>query len=72
MVTDENTGELFCGRCGFVVTDKIADTGAEWRSFASDDNNRTRVGAGATGSFRSLAFWTRGCERLSGSNQAVY
>ena len=48
IVTDQNTGELFCGKCGFVVTDKIADTGAEWRSFASDDNSRTRVGAGTS------------------------
>lgn len=48
MVTDENNGELFCGKCGFVVTDKIADTGAEWRSFSNDETNRTRVGAGTS------------------------
>src|SRR3989344_3529810 len=48
MVTDETTGELFCGRCGFVVSDKISETGAEWRSFANDDTNRTRVGAGTS------------------------
>ena len=48
MVTDQNTGELFCGKCGFVVTDKIADTGAEWRSFSNDESNRTRVGAGTS------------------------
>ncbi|MFB5619005.1 MAG: transcription initiation factor IIB family protein, partial [Candidatus Nitrosomaritimum aestuariumsis] len=48
MVTDQNTGELFCGICGFVVNDKISDTGAEWRSFANDDTNRTRVGAGTS------------------------
>ena len=48
MITDENTGELFCGNCGFVVSDKIADTGAEWRSFSNDDTSRTRVGAGTS------------------------
>jgi len=48
MVTDQNTGELFCGKCGFVVTEKISDVGAEWRSFANDETNRTRVGAGTT------------------------
>ena len=48
MVTDQNTGELFCGTCGFVVTDKISDVGAEWRSFANDETNRTRVGAGTS------------------------
>lgn len=45
MVTDENTGELFCGKCGFVLTEKIADMGAEWRTFSSYDTNRTRTGA---------------------------
>jgi len=48
MVTDQNTGELFCGKCGFVVTDKIEDTGAEWRSFANDESNRARTGAGTS------------------------
>ena len=48
MVTDQNTGELFCGKCGFVVNDKISDTGAEWRSFANDETNRARVGAGTS------------------------
>ncbi len=48
MVTDQNTGELFCGKCGLVLTDKISDTGAEWRSFANDETNRTRVGAGTS------------------------
>ncbi len=48
MITDQNTGELCCGRCGLVVSDKITDTGAEWRSFANDESNRTRVGAGTS------------------------
>jgi len=48
LVTDQATGELCCSRCGLVVTDKIADTGAEWRSFANDESNRTRVGAGTS------------------------
>jgi len=48
LVTDQTTGELFCGKCGLVMTDKIADTGAEWRSFSNDESNRTRVGAGTS------------------------
>jgi transcription initiation factor TFIIB len=48
MVTDQNTGELFCGKCGLVITEKVSDTGAEWRSFANDETNRTRVGAGTS------------------------
>jgi len=48
MISDETTGELCCGKCGFVVTDKIADIGAEWRSFPNDENNRARTGAGTS------------------------
>ena len=45
MITDQNTGELFCSNCGLVITEKITDTGAEWRSFSNDEGNRTRAGA---------------------------
>jgi len=48
MISDETTGELCCGKCGFVITDKISDTGAEWRSFSNDENNRARTGAGTS------------------------
>ncbi|MDC0154097.1 transcription initiation factor IIB [Nitrosopumilus sp.] len=48
LVTDHSTGELFCGKCGLVITDQITDSGAEWRSFSSDQNDRTRVGAGTS------------------------
>ena len=27
IVTDENTGELFCEVCGFVINDKLEDSG---------------------------------------------
>ncbi len=63
MVTDEDTGELFCGKCGFVLTEKIADTGAEWRSFASDDANRARTGAGT-----SLAMHDMGLSTVIGAS----
>lgn len=48
IVTDENTGELICGICGFVINDKLEDTGAEWRSFSNDETNRARAGAGTS------------------------
>ena len=48
IVTDQNTGELFCGKCGLVITDKIVDMGAEWRSFTNDGSNRSRTGAGSS------------------------
>lgn len=48
ILTDENSGELFCGSCGFVISDKLEDTGAEWRSFSQDETNRARTGAGTS------------------------
>ncbi len=48
IITDESNGELFCGKCGFVITDKITDTGAEWRSFANDETSKARTGAGTS------------------------
>ena len=48
LVSDENTGELFCALCGFVVNEKLEDTGAEWRSFSGDETNRARAGAGTS------------------------
>ena len=48
IVTDENSGELFCAFCGFVINDKIEDSGAEWRTFSNEAVNRTRVGAGTS------------------------
>jgi len=48
IVTDQDTGELFCSKCGLVVSDKIADTGAEWRSFSNDEGNKARTGAGTS------------------------
>jgi len=62
MVTDQNTGELFCSKCGLVVTDKIIDTGAEWRSFSNDEGNKARTGAGT-----SLTMHDRGLSTVIGA-----
>ena len=48
IVTDDTSGELFCSYCGFVINDKIEDTGAEWRTFSNEESSRTRVGAGTS------------------------
>ena len=62
MVTDQNTGELCCSRCGLVITDKIVDTGAEWRSFSNDEGNKARTGAGT-----SLTMHDRGLSTVIGA-----
>ncbi len=62
MVTDQNTGELFCSKCGLVITDKIVDAGAEWRSFSNDEGNKARTGAGT-----SLTMHDRGLSTVIGA-----
>ena len=45
-MTDEDTGEQFCGKCGFVITDKVEESGPEWRSFQNNDgSDPARTGA---------------------------
>ena len=44
MIMDNNTGELFCSFCGFVMPDKVVEGGPEWRSFSNDGSDRSRVG----------------------------
>ena len=63
IVTDQNTGELFCGKCGIVITDKIVDASAEWRSFSNEGGtDPTRTGAPT-----SLTMHDRGLSTIIGT-----
>jgi transcription initiation factor TFIIB len=43
---DYARGELVCSKCGLVIDDDYIDTGAEWRSFSSEQREkRERTGA---------------------------
>ena len=45
MVTDSDTGEMFCSKCGFVSTERVENEGPEWRSFSKDGGtDPTRTG----------------------------
>ncbi|CAI8028858.1 Transcription initiation factor IIB [Geodia barretti] len=45
ILSDTTTGENFCDKCGFVLSDKAAASGPEWRSFSKDDGtDRARAG----------------------------
>lgn len=45
MITDIATGEMFCGNCGLVLTEKVEETGPEWRSFSKEEHeSRSRTG----------------------------
>ena len=44
LVTDASTAENFCGKCGFVITDKVTESGPEWRSFSNEGESKSRAG----------------------------
>jgi len=46
IVTDNESGEMFCSKCGFVRSEKLQESGPEWRSFTQDEHgDRARAGA---------------------------
>ncbi|MFB5630025.1 MAG: transcription initiation factor IIB family protein [Nitrosopumilaceae archaeon] len=44
-ITDTENGEIFCGSCGYVMSEKIEDSGPEYRNFM-DGSDKSRAGAG--------------------------
>jgi len=46
LLTDDTTGERFCGKCGFVISETLQDSGPEWRSFSKEGGaDPARAGA---------------------------
>jgi transcription initiation factor TFIIB len=47
VITDVESGEVICGNCGTVITDRAQDTNSpEWRAFTVEEkNNKARTGA---------------------------
>ncbi|MFQ5782670.1 MAG: transcription initiation factor IIB family protein [Nitrosopumilus sp.] len=46
LLTDEVTGEQFCAKCGYVISEKSNESGPEWRSFQKDSGaDPARAGA---------------------------
>jgi len=47
IITDSESGEVFCGDCGMVISEKSEDiTNPEWRAFTAEElNERARTGA---------------------------
>src|SRR5919197_943724 len=47
IVTDAESGEVICSKCGHVISDKIQEIQPEWRNFALSDGSskdRSRIG----------------------------
>lgn len=44
-VTDPESGEVVCGNCGIVISDRVQESRAEWRSFTLEESSdRSRTG----------------------------
>ena len=56
ILTDNTTGERFCEKCGFVISESLQDSGPEWRSFQNDNG----VNSARTGAPTSLTIHDRG------------
>jgi len=39
VVNDSASGEIFCSNCGYVIKEKMAELGPEWRHFPRRKNN---------------------------------
>ncbi len=46
-ITDSETGEIVCGSCGYVISERIEDFGPEYRNFM-DGEDRSRSGASSS------------------------
>jgi len=43
IITDSNTAEMFCAKCGFVITERVDNQGPE-RTFSDNNANKSRTG----------------------------
>ncbi|AIF82602.1 Transcription initiation factor IIB (TFIIB) [Candidatus Nitrososphaera evergladensis SR1] len=69
MVTDPESGEIICSRCGLVSQDMLTDGRAEWRVFGLDDNNNNKNNnRQRVGSPNSLAFHDMGLSTIIGTD----
>ena len=57
-------GELFCSNCGYVIKDKIANAGPEWRAFSPEE----KTSRSHTGSPSSLAIHDMGLSTVIGAS----
>ena len=64
IITDLDSGEIVCSKCGVVISDKIQDTRQEWRGFVNSEEAKDRR---RTGMPISLARYDMGLYTMVGS-----
>jgi transcription initiation factor TFIIB len=63
LVSDQESGEVVCSSCGLVLSDRAAETRAEWRDFGAESAKKIRTGANT-----SLARHDMGLATVIGKN----
>jgi len=58
LVTDLESGEIACGKCGLVLSDRVQEIRPEWRMFDSESNDRSRVGAPSSLAYHDMGLAT--------------
>ena len=59
IIMDSESGEIYCANCGYVITERIQETGPEWRAFAHDERgDRARTGAPTSLSMHDMGLST--------------
>jgi len=53
IITDLDSGEIVCSKCGVVISDKIQDTRPEWRDFVNSEETKDRRRTGMPTSLAS-------------------
>jgi transcription initiation factor TFIIB len=48
VITDFETGEILCSKCGLVLSERVEDSGPEWRSLSNDKTDKRRTGDGTS------------------------
>ena len=63
LVYDNSSGETTCSNCGYVLVEKMQETGPEWRAFSKEEkDDRSRTGVPS-----SLAMHDMGLATVIGS-----
>jgi transcription initiation factor TFIIB len=66
IITDTESGELICSKCGQVISDKVQQAGPEWRNFAQSSSNESNDSRSRVGMSTSLARHDMGLSTIIG------
>jgi transcription initiation factor TFIIB len=66
IITDTESGELICSKCGQVISDKVQQAGPEWRNFGLSSSNESNDSRSRVGISTSLARHDMGLSTIIG------